>query len=165
MSGAFLFGKLPALGDFICRGMTAAQRNAWDSRCTAALADVSRRGGEDVAALLEATPPHGFLLAPTADEPFWQLGCAVPSCDRVGRYYLLVLGATSEAGWGEEWRPVAGRLEPCLRAAITGGLDAEAVLAMIGNALPSGKADDIETMAGWRTDWIGAAPVMNGKDG
>lgn len=158
MSGAFLFGKLPALGDFVCRGMTAMQRKAWDARCIAALAEVRDE------ALLEATPPHGFLLAPTAGEPFWQLGCVAPSCDRAGRHFLLVLGVAGKAGWGEEWHALAARLEPCLRTAITRGLDTEAVLGLIGEALTSGEPGEIETMAGWRTGWIGASAATKERD-
>jgi type VI secretion system protein ImpM len=157
-SGAFLFGKLPALGDFVCRGMTPAQREAWDARCTAALAGVR----DEV--LLEATPPHGFLLAPTASEPFWQLGCAAPSCDRAGRHFLLVLGIVSEVGWDGEWCALAARLEPCLRAAITHGLDAEAVFSLIGEALASGEAGEIETMRGWRAGWIGVPAATKERD-
>lgn len=159
--GAFLFGKLPALGDFVCRNMTPAQRDAWDARCTDALAEFHGHGGH---ALWESRPPHGFLIAPSAEEPFWQIACVAPSCDRAGRHFLLVLGVVREAGWGEEWRTLAGRLEPCLRAAIARGLDAEAVLGLVAEALVTGKATRIDTRAGWRTDWLGASPIMQGRD-
>lgn len=162
MRGAFLFGKLPVQGDFVCRGMTAAQRQAWEARCVAALADARARGGDP--ALLEGTRPHGFLLAPTAEEDFWQLGCAAPSCDRAGRSFLLVLGVASKAGWDEEWRARAARLEPCLRAAITRGLDADAALGLIEPALSSGEAGEIETMTGWRTGWIGVRAATMERD-
>jgi type VI secretion system ImpM family protein len=161
MGGAFLFGKLPALGDFACRNMTSAQREAWDTRCIDALTDAHRLGHNEV---LEATPPHGFLIAPSLDEPFWQVACVAPSCDRAGRHFLLVLGIAGEAAWGEEWRALAGRLEPCLRAAITQGLDAEAALGLIADALATGEATPIETISGWRTDWLGGSPVTQERD-
>jgi type VI secretion system ImpM family protein len=161
MRGAFLFGKLPAMGDFVCRNMTAAQRAAWDARCVDALADAHQRGEFDA---LENTPPHAFLMAPSLEEPFWQIGCVAPSCDRAGRLFLLVLGITGETPWGKEWRALAGRLEPCLRAAIIEGLDAEAALAMIGEALAMGKATPIKTYTGWRTDWLGAPAALQERD-
>ncbi|WP_019832442.1 type VI secretion system-associated protein TagF [Sphingomonas sp. PR090111-T3T-6A] len=161
MGGAFLFGKLPALGDFVCRNMIPAQREAWDARCIDAIADAHRRGDYEG---LEATSPHGFLIAPSVDEPFWQIACVAPSCDRAGRHFLLVLGMAREAPWGEEWRTLAGRLEFCLRAAITWGLDAEAVLELIGETLVTDEPAPIKTFAGWRTDWLGASPATQERD-
>jgi len=146
------------------RGLSAAQRGAWDERCTRALSDARRRWGDDWALFLEAIPPRGFLLAPTEDEPFWQIGCVAPSCDRAGRDFLLVLGVAEEEIRSGEAALVAARLAPCLHAAIGRGCDAEIVFRMMAQALERDPANDIEMMVGWRVDWIGTEVPLLGTE-
>jgi type VI secretion system ImpM family protein len=159
MERPFLFGKLPALGDFVGRGLVPAQREAWDERCSMTLAAARRRLGDAFDGALEATPPRGFLLTPTPAEPFWQAGCVAPSCDRAGRPFLLVLGMAGDAGWADAGAGMAARLEPCVRAAIGQELDIDAIVDAMAGAIAcdaTGEGGGIKMMAGWCTDWIGA---------
>jgi type VI secretion system ImpM family protein len=172
MSGAaviaaapFLFGKLPAYGDFIGAGLAPSERAAWDARCTAALAAAAATLGPDVDAVFERVPAMGFALA---EEAGWQAGCVAPSCDRAGRSFLFVLGARGDAPWPDGGRAVAARLAPCLHAAIADRLSVEAILARGTAALAgAGEAADLPVMQGWDDGWLAAAAMdaNGGKDG
>ena len=85
------FGKLPARGDFVSRRLEPSFRNGLDSwlqRCT----ETSRRqlGTGWLAAYLN-TPVWRFVLGPDLLGPLPSAGVMIPSVDRVGRYFPLVL--------------------------------------------------------------------------
>lgn len=157
----FLFGKLPAVGDFVQRGLLPAQRDAWDSRCAAAMDDAGCRFGERLASVLEAAPPRGFVLAPTATEPVWQVGCIAPSCDRAGRPFPLVLGVAAPEPWGEAAEIIAGHLVPVLHAAIGTPLPPDRVVDAIVTALAGETSGAIEMMLSWRKDWIALPTALS----
>lgn len=101
----FLFGKLPASGDFVSRGLSGALRQWWDERCCATMADgvFGVRQG-----------PIRFLVEPMNACAARQAGCMLPSRDRVGRRFPLVLGLLSDSPIGEEaGAAIAGRLAFC----------------------------------------------------
>lgn len=91
----FLFGKAPAFGDFVCRGLSAAERGRWDLWCSAVLAEARERLGDGFDDAHLRTQPWRFVLRPEAADWPWMAGCVTPSCDRVGRPFLLALGVKS----------------------------------------------------------------------
>lgn len=93
----FLFGKLPAFGDFVARGLSPAMRSWWDDRCSAAVLTARGGFGDDFEQRDWATAPRRFLIAPVTHGDPWQAGCLVRSRDRTGRAFPFVLGLGSSA--------------------------------------------------------------------
>lgn len=100
MAGApFLFGKLPAHGDFVARGLSDADRDRWDGWSTAALDALRGRTGEAFEEAHGSAPPWRFV---TGGGDRWLAGALAPSMDGAGRRYLLAIGVdgldAAEAG-------------------------------------------------------------------
>ncbi len=96
---AGFFGKIPARGDFVQRGLSQAFVAGWDEWMSRVLADSKDALGRAwLAAWMEA-PVWNFLLAPGICGPDAVLGVFMPSIDSVGRHFPLTLarqcGATS----------------------------------------------------------------------
>ncbi|MCU0908989.1 MAG: type VI secretion system-associated protein TagF [Rhodobacteraceae bacterium] len=84
MEGAGAFGKMPAAGDFVARGLTAEARVALDRWLTAHLAEAARDP--------DAWPDWGLRAAipvPGGD----LVALILPSVDRAGRRYPFALVA------------------------------------------------------------------------
>ncbi|MDJ0278267.1 type VI secretion system-associated protein TagF [Sphingomonas sp. 2R-10] len=108
---ARVFGKLPAHGDFVARGMAAEERAALDTWLSASLLAARDRHGADFADRFDAAQPW---LA----EGDGVAGAIAASQDAVGRRYpvlLLADGATLEPAACEE----------LLRSAIMEGWDVD----------------------------------------
>jgi type VI secretion system ImpM family protein len=101
----FLFGKLPAFGDFVTRGLPVGARAWWDDRCSALLVAAQERFGDTFHTDYAALPPRCFLLP--IDGAWCQVGCVMPSIDRAGRAFPFVWGVSS-----------AGRIDEARGAAI-----------------------------------------------
>ncbi len=102
MAGApFLFGKLPAHGDFVSRGLSDADRDAWDAWSTRALDALRSATGEAFDDAHGAAPPWRFV---TGSGARWRAGALAPSMDGAGRRYLLAVGLAGLDG------PQAGAL-------------------------------------------------------
>ena len=87
------FGKLPARGDFVGRRLDQAFRTCFDEWLQKSVATSKRQLG---AAWLPAylnTPCWRFVLGPGLCGPAPTLGVLMPSVDRVGRYFPLVIAA------------------------------------------------------------------------
>lgn len=85
------YGKVSCLGDFASRRLAPE----WVSACDAWLAQsmaLSQRelGGQWLQTYLQA-PLWRFAWAPGVADARWWFGVLMPSCDRVGRYYPLVV--------------------------------------------------------------------------
>jgi len=159
----FLFGKLPAAGDFVVRGLDALQRDAWDRRCTLALEAAQSRLGTDYRSKLEATPMRGFVLQPAEPGGIWQAGCVAPSCDRSGRPFLFVLGVFQPDSFAYPAERLTARLTPLLHDAIAQRQAPDTVfeaatlsLRAAGQDDAPGAAINIVVMRDWCQDWIGA---------
>jgi type VI secretion system protein ImpM len=92
MAGAVgLFGKLPARGDFVRAGLPGDFVAAWDRWLQQVMAESRARMGEDwLPAFLEA-PVWRFALAPGVCGDAAASGVWLPSVDRVGRYFPLMI--------------------------------------------------------------------------
>lgn len=113
------WGKLPGAGDFSHRRLPEAARAGLDEWLQAELAELRARHVAWQSAYLSA-PLWCFALGPGVLTPEPWLGVLMPSVDRVGRYFPLVIvqgvraamqeGGHSAAGW---WR---GAAEAALQA-------------------------------------------------
>ena len=87
----FVFGKLPAHGDFVSRGLSDAAREAWDSWATAALERL-RDGHPDFEDAHDAAAPWRFVAGPSTLGPGWRAGALAASVDSAGRRFIVAAG-------------------------------------------------------------------------
>jgi type VI secretion system protein ImpM len=135
----FLFGKLPAHGDFVARGLADDERAAWDrwaSEAMETLGDDDQAHGE--------IPPWRFIVGPSALGQGWRVGALAPSIDRAERRFVAVLGfgglsSAAAAGVGLK---AAAEIEDLLYRAIGERLTAEEVVEALDRCARS-LADDI----------------------
>jgi len=91
------FGKIPARGDFVQRGLRSTFVTAWDAWMSAAVAaSKATLGPTWLDAWLEA-PIWNFHLRPGICGPDAALGVFMPSVDSVGRHFPLTLARLSAA--------------------------------------------------------------------
>jgi type VI secretion system ImpM family protein len=124
----FLFGKLPAHGDFVSRGLADSERAAWDRWASEAM---DMLGGDEEAH--GEVPPWRFIAGPSALGEGWRVGALAPSVDRAGRRFVAVLGlgglsAAAAAGAG---MAAAAEIEGLLYQAIGERMTAEEAVAAL----------------------------------
>lgn len=84
---AAIFGKLPATGDFVWRGLPEAFRKHWDLWITRHIVPLERAGGSYPPGGLRFSLPSGGRLA---------AGVILPSQDKAGRRFPLTLMLIAE---------------------------------------------------------------------
>jgi type VI secretion system protein ImpM len=108
------YGKLPALGDFLCHELPESFVGGWDAWLREGMALAAGIHGEDWQDNFLRFPVWRFLRRPPGNEEHVWAGLLVPSVDRVGRLFPLTVAfatlADNFATTGLEW------LEPCLDA-------------------------------------------------
>lgn len=123
---AAVFGKLPAHGDFIARGLDAAARDGLDTWLAGSLAQARARLGEEFDPLWEQAPPWRFGQV---IEGAGTAGAIAPSVDAVGRRFpLLVLRREIAADAVEA---AAQQCEDLLFEALGGGWSADDLAAAV----------------------------------
>lgn len=135
-ASTFLFGKLPAHGDFVARGLSEPVRQAWDDWASAALEQLHSTG-PDFEAAHDCIPPWRFVAGPSALGDAWRVGALAPSVDGAGRRFVIVAGAD---GWsaqqaGALGAAAAAAVEDVLYQALSNGLAADAVVDAVNSAL------------------------------
>jgi type VI secretion system protein ImpM len=130
-----LFGKLPAHGDFVARGLSPARRDQLDRW----LADEMARGliahGDAFADRFDIAPVWRFSM-PEA-EGGWISGALAPSADAVGRRFPLLAAM-----------PSVGHAEACedlLYLALTEDWNAERLVLALAESRPGHQS----TRTGW----------------
>ena len=108
---AWVFGKLPAHGDFVARGMDAAMRTMLDGWLAGAMEAARTRYPDDFAQRFDAAQPWQA-------EGYGVSGAVAASQDAVGRRFPLLLLTD-----GDRHDPAT--CEELLYAAITEGWDAD----------------------------------------
>jgi type VI secretion system protein ImpM len=119
------YGKLPARGDFVGRGLPARWRSDWDGWLQRGLAlAATALEGAALRERLGAFAPWRYVALPAPGE-VW-CGIIAPSCDRVGRAFPLTLAErlTAAASPAE----CAARLASLLGAAAEGPEALEAAI-------------------------------------
>jgi len=134
---AFLFGKAPAHGDFVSRGLTPEVEAVWDSWASRELAEADERLGDGFAAAHDVAPPCRFVAGPGALGSDWRAGSVVASIDSAGRRYILAAGLDGMAAnvAGALGLAVAGRCEGVLYEALADSLTADATLQALERTL------------------------------
>jgi type VI secretion system protein ImpM len=127
-AAAFLFGKLPAHGDFVRRGLDDAGEAAWDDWAASAL-DARRADlADDFDDAHAYAPPWRFVLAPGAlSGSGWSAGALMASIDAADRRFIAALGVRGlDRGAAlAHGAAIAGRAEDLGRRALAEGLDAD----------------------------------------
>ena len=86
------FGKLPARGDFVGRRLDQAFRTGFDEWLQKSITTSKRQLGAAWMPAYLNTPIWRFVLGPNLCGTVPSLGVMMPSVDKVGRYFPLVLG-------------------------------------------------------------------------
>ncbi|MFG6413056.1 type VI secretion system-associated protein TagF [Roseateles sp. DC23W] len=142
------YGKLPALGDFASRRLTPAWVAQWDAWLAEGLHQLREAAPETWLADYLASPAWRFALLPGSlpdgSGEGLRVGVMIPSVDRVGRYFPLVVvspplprptGADIAALW--RW---TSQLEEIAVAALHDDWTAEALDAALAHPHPPAPA-------------------------
>ena len=134
----FLFGKLPAHGDFVWRGLTADARQAWDVWASREIEAATASLGERFGDAHDRGAPCRFVTTPAGDATGWRAGCLAPSIDSAGRRFLLVLGLDGLAPGEAAALGVAicERCEAVLRRVLIEALTADQAVESLAQAAP-----------------------------
>lgn len=97
-AGFGAYGKVPAHGDFLRLDLSAGFIRAWDDWLQRAVVAVRSALGERWAECYYAAPIWRFSLPPGLAGETGMSGVMMPSVDRVGREYPLVLAAPAGVG-------------------------------------------------------------------
>jgi type VI secretion system protein ImpM len=158
MSGlaAFAFGKLPAHGDFVARGLAPAECAAWDAWSSEALTHARDVMGEAFEATHAAALPWRFAFRGGPFGPGRLAGAIAPSMDRSGRRFVFVLGARAPAGLAPNGAggKAAERLETEIYQAIVAAAEVDTVVCDAAAALAEIDAGPDATVPGrfWLAD-------------
>jgi type VI secretion system protein ImpM len=87
------FGKLACLGDFASRRLDDAARSAWDGWLSQSTATLRSDLGDAWLDRYLQAPVWCWLQSPASDAQPWTAGTWMPSVDRSGRYFPLVIVA------------------------------------------------------------------------
>ena len=91
MATAGWFGKLSGLGDFASRRLPAQWVQACDQWLCACMSESQRQLGERWMRAYLGAPVWRFAWAPQVIDAQWWFGVLMPSCDKVGRYFPLLV--------------------------------------------------------------------------
>lgn len=87
------FGKLPSHGDFVSTGLRRSVQDALDAWLQAGIAKAHQHAGENWEAIFRNMPAWRFVAERGVWGPVTVAGVIVPSRDRVGRSFPLVITA------------------------------------------------------------------------
>jgi type VI secretion system protein ImpM len=87
------FGKVSTLGDFVSRGLPDGLVAAWDAWLQQCIQASRAQLGEQWLQHYLTSPVWRFAIAPGVLGPEGLGGVMMPSVDRVGRYFPLMIGA------------------------------------------------------------------------
>lgn len=146
-AAAGFYGKLPARGDFVRAGLPSAFVQAWDGWWQRELSAVQARP-DWRAAWLEA-PVWRFHLPAGACGGMAALGVWLPSVDRAGRYFPLMVAAVGEdaALLDAARRGFLGAAEQAALDALSHDLEPDDLARRVAAA--SGPPDDLPGAAWW----------------
>lgn len=148
---AILFGKLPAHGDFVARGLSTREQSLWDRGLSRALGSARDHWGETFEDRYSRAPPWRYLLR---ENETWLAGALAPSLDRAGRLFPIMVGVRGYMP--DEGPGFAAGCEDLLYQAIAANWDADAL---------QGRATRLQALAagapvdeGWWLDGAAALP-------
>lgn len=139
-----LFGKLPAHGDFVSRGLVAGERDALDAWLTASLNDARAALGELFEDRYDRAPAWRFVEEEARRR---SAGAIAPSVDSAGRRYPIYLAFMIDAGTSA--LAAAERCEDLLYRAFAENWDADRLHAETELSKPTGEAEAMHTACCW----------------
>jgi type VI secretion system protein ImpM len=156
------YGKLPSHGDFVRAGLPRGFVRAWDEWAARVLsASRDRLGHAWLSAWLEA-PIWRFVLPAGACGVATAFGVCMPSVDRVGRHFPLVLAACADHAdgcWPDAAPAFLHAAERAGLAALEGTLPATAIAERLAQP-----ADPVGDLPGWPSCgalwWTNGAPLV-----
>ena len=92
--GPWLFGKLPALGDFVSRGLDHAARTRIDDWLSREMEDARAKAGDQFDSLYDCAPAWNFVDCDEAGQ--WNGGALCASQDRAGRRFPLIMATPAD---------------------------------------------------------------------
>lgn len=141
----WLFGKLPAHGDFVSRGIDSVVRDSFDVWMSDEIARARMRFGHEFEARYDSAPAVRFAV-PTEDGR-WDGGALCASMDSAGRRFPVLIARSASAPL--EACKTARICEDLIYAALGEGWNADTV---VQNAEKSAMADDeVQAPSAW---WI-----------
>ena len=91
------FGKLSGLGDFASRRLPPPWVQACDDWLSASIEASQRQLGDGWLQAYLGAPVWRFAWAPQVVDARWWFGVLMPSCDKVGRYFPLLVAQGRDA--------------------------------------------------------------------
>src|SRR5271166_4910597 len=162
------YGKIPACGDFVSAGLPSPIVKAWDQYVSAALAGARTTLADHWTDIWLEAPVWRFALTEALCGPAPLLGLWMPSIDKAGRHFPLMIagtcpGATPEqmARHGTAWLDAAGDAG---RAAIADDLTPEQLTVLVppppalGAEPDTGLPFNLQPRAGAGLWWTNGAP-------
>ncbi|NDJ56379.1 type VI secretion system-associated protein TagF [Enterobacteriaceae bacterium 4M9] len=139
------YGKIPGNGDFVQRGLPATLVNQWAHWFQSGLAARQVASAHRTRYSLSGAPLWHFILPATLGTPQVQMGCLMPSHDRVGRHYpLFAMWQIAPQHWHHgllvQAPALCGELAQVLRPGVRHGHSVERIdqaLQALGQLLPS----------------------------
>jgi type VI secretion system protein ImpM len=122
------FGKIPSHGDFVSRGLPPALVEAWDAWLQQCIHESQRQLGDQWLTHYLTSPVWRFAIAPGILGPEGLGGVMMPSVDRVGRYFPLMLAATGAPAlldWFQKQAAWYDGIEEVARASLNAGFRLE----------------------------------------
>ena len=150
-----LFGKLPTHGDFVSRGLAAAEQAAWDGWLSDGLALARDVLGERFEDAHDAAPPWRFVQRAGEGGTRLQAGCIAPSVDRAGRRFWIV--AIKLDAPPEQAAALAQSCEEAIFTAFGDSLDADGLLQALEGS--EGATGEPHRGEGWWTEGGPAHPA------
>jgi len=126
-----LFGKVPAHGDFVRRGLPTSFVAPWDAWLQAGVARMREALGSRWAEVWDTAPAWRFALPAGSCGPDAVAGVMLPSVDQVGRRFPITLAALLAPGSGPPPEAWFDAVEAAALAGRAGRADADALAAAI----------------------------------
>ena len=143
-AGAWLFGKIPAHGDFISRGLDHATHTLLDDWLSAGVASARERFADFDARYVQAPPWH-FIDQDAAGA--WSGGALCLSVDKVGRRFPILVGAPSSSA--DTAREVALATLELVFATFSEGWDADQLALALGSIVADRGTGPLPTQSVW----------------
>ncbi|MES2711156.1 MAG: type VI secretion system-associated protein TagF [Pseudomonadota bacterium] len=145
-----IYGKMPAHGDFVRRGLPSSFVTPWDAWLSAGVAAARDQLAEGFAGVWDDAPAWRFSLPAGVCGPDAVAGVMLPSEDTVGRRFPLTAAALLPPGVEvqEAW---FARLEAAVRSARQGAIDADGMIRAMqssGEPEPAATSSDVLGMLG-----------------
>jgi type VI secretion system protein ImpM len=136
----WLFGKLPAHGDFVARGLSMHERNLLDNWLTSEMVHAQTKLGDAFTDCYDHAPPWCFIRKQASAE--WAGGAMCPSMDSAGRRFPILLARAQLKA--EEAVSAARSCIDMIYVAFEESMTAEALISAAARLEPGIIAGDID---------------------